>query len=314
MRVFIAGATGAVGRRLVPLALRAGHQVTGMTRSEDKAAALRAGGAEAAVADALDRAAVVAAVAKAAPEVVVHQLTALSSFTNLRRFDSEFAATNLLRTQGTTNLVAAAHAAGARRFFAQSFGGWPYARTGGPVKTEEDELDPDPPAKFEATLEAIRYLEHAVLSAEEIEGIALRYGWFYGPGTSLGEGGKYLEAVRRRRFPIIGDGTGVWSFIHIDDVASATLSALERGAAGVFNIADDEPAPVAEWLPFLASAIDAPPPRHIPAWLGRPLIGEHGLMLMNEARGAANSKAKRELGWQPRYASWREGFRTGLSD
>ena len=285
-----------------------------MTRSEDKAGAQRAVGTEAVVADAFDRAAVVAAVAKAAPEVVVHQLTALSSFTNLRRFDSEFEATNRLRTQGTTNLVAAARATGARRFVAQSFGGWPYARVGGPLKTEDDELDPDPPGKFRGTLDAIRYLEHTVLAAEGSEGIVLRYGWFYGPGTSLGAGGKYLEAIRRRQFPIIGDGTGVWSFIHIDDVATATLSAIDRGAAGIYNIADDEPAPVAEWLPFLASAIGAPPPRHIPAWLGRPLIGEHGLVLMNEARGAANSKAKRELGWQPRYASWREGFRKGLAD
>jgi nucleoside-diphosphate-sugar epimerase len=314
MRVFVAGATGAVGRRLVPLALHAGHQVTGMTRSEDKTRALHAAGAEAAVADALNRAAVVAAVAKAAPEVVVHQLTALSSFTSLRRFDREFAATNLLRTQGTTNLIAAARAAGARRFVAQSFAGWPYARTGGPVKTEDDELDPDPPAKFRGTLDAICCLEQTVLAADGLEGIVLRYGWFYGPGTSLGEGGKYIAEIRRRRLPIVGDGTGVWSFIHIDDVAPATLSAIERGAAGIYNIVDDEPAPVADWLPFFASAIGAPPPPHIPAWLGRPLVGGHGLMIMNEARGAANSKAKRELSWQPRYASWREGFRNGLAD
>ena len=314
MRVFIAGATGAVGRRLVPLALRAGHQVTGTTRSEDKAEALRAAGAAAVVTDALDRAAVLAAVATAAPEVVVHRLTALSFFNDLRRFDQEFEATNLLRTQGTTNLLAAAHAAGVRRFVAQSFTGWPYARTGELVKTEEDELDPDPPARLRTTLEAIRYLEHAALSAEGIDGVVLRYGWFYGPGTSLGAGGKYLEAIHRRRLPIIGDGTGVWSFIHIDDVASATLSAIERGAAGIYNIVDDEPAPVAEWLPLLASAIGAPPPRHIPAWLGRPLIGEHGLAIMNEARGAANAKAKRELRWRPRHASWREGFRKGLAD
>jgi len=314
MRVFIAGATGAVGRRLVPLALRAGNQVTGTTRSEDKAEALRAAGAAAVVTDALDRAAVLAAVATAAPEVVVHQLTALSSFNDLRRFDQEFEATNLLRTQGTTNLLATAHAAGVRRFVAQSFTGWPYARTGGLVKTEEDELDPDPPARLRTTLEAIRYLEHAALSAEGIDGVVLRYGWFYGPGTSLGAGGKYLEAIRRRQLPIIGDGTGVWSFIHIDDVASTTLSAIERGAAGIYNIVDDEPAPVAEWLPLLASAIGAPPPRHIPAWLGRTLIGEHGLAIMNEARGAANAKAKRELRWRPRHASWREGFRKGLAD
>ena len=314
MRVFIAGASGAVGRRVVPLAMGAGHQVTGMTRFEDKAEGLRARGAEAVVANALDRAAVVAAVAKARPEVVVHQLTALSSFANLRRFDREFEATNLLRTQGTTNLIAAARAAGARRLVAQSFAGWPYARSGGPVKTGEDELDPDPPAKFQGTLNAIRYLERAVLTAEGLDGVVLRYGAFYGPGTSLGEGGKYLKAVRQRRFPIIGEGAGVWSFIHIDDVASATLSAIEHGEAGIYKIVDDEPAPVAEWLPFLASAISAPPPRHIPAWLGRLLVGEHGLAIMNEVRGASNSKAEREFAWQPRYASWREGFREGLAD
>jgi 2-alkyl-3-oxoalkanoate reductase len=314
MRVFIAGASGAVGRRLVPLALGTGHQVTGMTRFEDKADGLRANGAEAVVANALDRAAVVAAVAKARSEVVVHQLTALSSFTNLRRFDREFEATNLLRTQGTMNLIAAARAAGAHRLVAQSFAGWPYARSGGRVKTEQDELDPDPPAKFQGTLDAIRYLERAVLAAEGLDGVVLRYGAFYGPGTSLGEGGRYVEAVRRRRFPIIGDGTGVWSFIHIDDVASATLLAIERGAAGIYNIVDDEPAPVAQWLPLLASAIGAPPPRHIPAWLGRLLVGEHGLAIMNEVRAASNSKAKREFGWQPHHASWREDFRKGLAD
>jgi nucleoside-diphosphate-sugar epimerase len=208
---------------------------------------------------------------------------------------------------GVDRRCTAAHATGARRLVAQSFTGWAYARTGGPVKS-------DPPAKLRATLDAIRYLEQAVLAAEGIEGIVLRYGWFYGPGTALHAGGKYLEAIRRRQFPIIGDGTGVWSFIHIDDVASATLSAIERGAPGVYNIVDDEPAPVAEWLPFLASTIDAPPPRHIPAWLGRPLMGEHGLAMMNETRAAANTKAKRQLGWQPRYASWREGFRNGLAD
>jgi len=314
MRVFIAGASGAVGRRLVPLAVSAGHQVTGMTRFEDKASGLRASGAEAVVADALDRAAVVAAVSKATPEVVVHQLTALSSFTNLRRFDREFEATNLPRTQGTANLIAAAHTADAHRFVAQSFAGWLYARSGGPVKTEEDELDPDPPPKFQGTLDAIRYLERAALVAEGLDGVVLRYGAFYGPGTSLGEGGKYLEAVRQRRFPIIGDGTGAWSFIHIDDVASATLSAIERGAAGIYNIVDDEPAAAPEWLPLLASAIGAPPPRHIPAWLGRLLVGEHGLAIMNEVRGASNLKVKQEFAWQPRYASWREGFREGLAD
>lgn len=249
MQVVTAGASGAVSRGLLPLVLGAGHQVTGMTRFEDKASGLRASGVDAVVANALDRAAVVAAVAKATPEVVVHQLTALSSFTNLRRFDREFEATNLLRTQGT--MTAAARAADARWLVAQSFAGWPYARSGGPVKTEEDELDPDPPARFQGTLDAMRYLERAVFAAEGLDGVVLRYGAFYGPGTSLGEGGKYVEAVRQRRFPIIGGGTGVSSFIRIENVASATLSAIEGGAAGIYNIVDDEPAPVAEWLRFL---------------------------------------------------------------
>jgi 2-alkyl-3-oxoalkanoate reductase len=314
MRVFIAGATGALGRRLVPLVSRAGHAVVGMTRSAKRAGALRAAGAEAAVADALNRAAVVSAVAGAKPDVVVHQLTALSGFTTLRRFDQQFAATNRLRTEATVNLIAAARAAGARRLIAQSFAGWPYAREGRLVKTEDDALDPDPPRQFRATLNAIRYLEGAVLAADGLDGTVLRYGAFYGPGTSLGGGGAHVEALLRRRFPIVGRGTGVWSFVHIDDAAAATLNAIEHGASGIYNIVDDDPAPVAEWLPFLASAIGARPPRHIPAWLGRLLIGEHGLAMMNEVRGASNSKAKRELGWQPRYPSWRTGFRNGLAD
>jgi nucleoside-diphosphate-sugar epimerase len=312
MRVFIAGATGAIGRRLVPLALRAGHSVTGMTRSAERAAALRASGAEPAVADALDRAATVKAVADASPEIVVHELTALSSFADFRRFEREFQQTNRLRTEGTRNLIAAAQAAGVRRLVAQSFAGWPYARVGGPVKTEEDPLDPDPPPQLRPTLDAIRYVEREAPAAAGLEGVVLRYGGFYGPGTSLGAGGKYVEVVRRRRFPIIGGGTGVWSFIHIDDAAAATLAAIERGAPGLYNITDDEPAPVAEWLPFLAEALGAPPPRRLPAWLGRWLVGRHVLVVMNEVRGASNAKAKRELGWQPRWASWRQGFRDGL--
>jgi nucleoside-diphosphate-sugar epimerase len=311
MRVFIAGASGALGHRLVPLALRAGHAVIGMTRSEERAGALRNAGAEAVVADALDRAAVMAAIEKAVPEVVVHQLTALSSFSNLRRFDKEFAATNRLRTEGTAHLIAAARSAGARRFIAQSFAGWPYARKGGPVKNEDDALDPHPAPQFQAALDAIRYLEGTVLAADGLDGIVLRYGAFYGPGTSLCEGGQYVDAVRRRRFPIVGAGSGLWSFVHIDDAAAATLLAIERAVPGVYNIVDDEPAAVAAWLPFLASAVGGKPPRHIPVWLGRLLIGDHGLAMMNEARGASNAKAKRELGWRPRYPSWRDGFREG---
>jgi nucleoside-diphosphate-sugar epimerase len=275
---------------------------------------LRALGAEPVVADALNRAAVVRAVAAAAPEIVVEELTALAGFTDLRHFDRGFAATNRLRSEGTDNLIAAARAAGARRLVAQSFAGWPYARQGGSVKSEDDPLDPDPAPQFRGTLAAIRHLEHAVLAGNGVAGTVLRYGWFYGPGTSIAKDGQFVEALRRRRFPIIGAGTGVWSFLHIDDAASATLAAIEQTASGLFNITDDEPAPVREWLPFLVRAIGAAPPRHLPGWLGRLLIGRHGMALMNETRGAANAKAKSALGWQPRYATWREGFRTGLAD
>ncbi|HEV3498666.1 MAG TPA: NAD(P)-dependent oxidoreductase [Actinomycetes bacterium] len=314
MRIFVAGATGALGRRLVPLLVERGHQVTGMTRSPGKAAGLRAAGAAAVVADALDRDDVLRVVAAARPEVVVHQLTDLAGTTNLKKFDAGFAATNRLRTEGTDNLLAAARAAGARRLVAQSFAGWPFARLGGPVKTEEDPLDPDPPAELRRTLDAIRHLEAAVLGAEGIEGLVLRYGGFYGPGTSVGAGGYMLEDLRRRRLPIVGAGTGVWSFIHIDDAAAATVAAVERGVPGIYQIVDDDPAPVAEWLPVLAAAAGARPPRRVPVWAARLLAGEHGVVLMTEVRGADNAKAKRELGWRPAYASWRQGFRAGLGD
>ena len=312
MRIFVAGATGALGRRLVPLLLADGHQVTAMTRRPDKAAGLRAAGADPVVADALDRDAVLRAVVAARPEVVVHQLTALAGTTSMRRFDREFALTNRLRTEGTDHLLAAARAAGARRFVAQSFAGWPFARTGGPVKTEDDPLDPDPPAALRPALDAIRYLEAAVLGAEGIEGLVLRYGGFYGPGTSAGAGGSMLEELRRRRFPIVGDGGGVWSFVHIDDAAEATALAVERGAPGIYQIVDDDPAPVSQWLPALAAAAGAPPPRRVPAWVARLLAGEHAVVLMTEVRGASNAKARRALGWTPAHRSWRQGFRTGL--
>jgi nucleoside-diphosphate-sugar epimerase len=313
MRIFVAGATGALGRRLLPLLLAGGHQVTAMTRRPAKAAGLRAAGADPVVADALDREAVLAAVAAARPEVVVHELTDLAGMRDFRKVDQGFAVTNRLRTEGTDHLLAAARAAGARRFVAQSFAGWPFARTGGPVKTEDDPLDPDPPAALRPTLDAIRYLEAAVLGAEGIEGLVLRYGGFYGPGTSAGEGGFMVQDLRRRRFPLVGDGTGVWSFIHIDDAAAATAAAVERGAPGIYQIVDDDPAPVSEWLPALAAAVGAPPPRRVPAWLGRLLGGEHAVVLMTEVRGAANAKARRELGWRPAHRSWRGGFRTALA-
>ena len=308
MRVFVAGAGGAIGRRLVPQLVRAGHSVVGMTRSAGKAEGIHAAGGETVVADALDEQAVMAAVQGARPEIVVHELTALPERFNLRNFDREFELTNRLRREGTDHLVAAARAAGARRFVAQSFAGWPYAPDGGPVKSEEDPLDPDPPPGFRGTLAAIRYLESAVLSAAGLEGLALRYGPFYGPGTSIGNGGSIVEDVRRRRVPVVGRGAGVWSFAHIDDAASATVAAIERGAPGVYNVVDDDPAPVSEWLPALAEAIGAKPPRRIPAWLARLAIGAHGVAMMTRVRGASNAKAKRELGWTLRYPSWRQGF------
>jgi 2-alkyl-3-oxoalkanoate reductase len=314
MRIFVAGATGVLGRRLVPLLVSGGHQVTGMTRSPGKVAALRAAGAQPVVADALDRDDLVRVVTAARPEVVVHQLTDLAGMTNFRRFDAGFAATNRLRTEGTGHLLAAARAAGTRRLVAQSFAGWPFARVGGPVKTEDDPLDSDPPAELRRTLDAIRELEAAVVGAEGIEGLVLRYGGFYGPGTSAGEGGYVLDELRRRRFPIVGAGTGVWSFVHIDDAAAATMAAVERGAPGIYQIVDDDPAPVAEWLPALAAAAGARPPRRVPVWAARLLAGEHGVVLMTQVRGASNAKARRELGWRPAYASWRQGFRTGLGD
>jgi nucleoside-diphosphate-sugar epimerase len=314
MRIFVAGATGAIGRRLIPLLVQAGHSVVGMTRSPGKASSLRAAGAEAVVANALDDSAVMAAVREAAPEVVVHELTALPALLDFRKIEQQFAQTNRLRTEGTDHLLAAALEFGVRRFVAQSFAGWPYARRGGPVKTEDDALDACPPAALRATLKAIGHLETAVISAQGVEGIVLRYGGFYGPGSSMGEGGALLDQVRHRRVPIVGKGEGIWSLIHIDDAARATLAAVERGAPEVYNVVDDEPAPVSAWLRALASVLGAKPPRHIPVWLARLLIGEQGVMFMTESRGASNAKAKRELNWSPRWASWREGFAHALGE
>jgi 2-alkyl-3-oxoalkanoate reductase len=313
MKVFVAGASGAIGKRLVPVLVKAGHAVFGMTHSPVKAAAIRAAGAEPVIADALDAQAVMTSVKSAQPDAVIHELTAIPSRLNFRKVNREFALTDRLRTEGTDNLLAAARAAGTRRFVAQSFAGWPYARQGGPVKTEKDPLDSDPPPALRRTLEAIRHLETAVLGAQGMQGVVLRYAGFYGPGTSLGEGGFILDDIRKRRFPIVGRGSGIWSFIHIHDAAQATVAALQRGAPGVYNIADDEPAPVSEWLPFLAAAIGAPGPRHVPHFLAKLFVGEQGVMMMTEVRGVSNAKAKRELAWQPRWSSWRDGFRRGLS-
>jgi 2-alkyl-3-oxoalkanoate reductase len=313
MRIFIAGATGAIGKRLVPLLAERGHELVGMTRSEAKADLVRSLGARPAIADGLDADAVGRVVAEAEPEVVVHQLTALADMgSDMRHFDRAFEATNRLRTEGLDNLLAAARAVDAGRFVAQSYAGWPYARVGGWVKDESDPLDPDPVPAMRSALDAIRHLERAVVEAEGVEGIALRYGGFYGPGTSLSEGGVHLEAVRKRKFPVVGNGAGMWSFLHIDDAASATAAAIERGRRGVYNVVDDEPAPTAEWLPVLSDIVGAKPPRHAPKWLARLLAGKVGVTMMTEARGASNAKARRELGWEPRWPTWRQGFRGGL--
>ena len=312
MKIFVAGATGVIGVRLVPQLVRRGHEVAGTTRTPAKLERLRALGAEPILLDALDEVAVKDAVAAAAPEVVVHQLTAIPDAVNPRRLDRDFVETNRLRTEGTDHLLEAARAAGARRFVAQSFAAWAYARTGGPIKTEDDPIETDPPASVCETLAGILHVERAVAGASDLEGIALRYGGFYGPGTSIGEGASMLDMIRKRRFPIVGRGGGIWSFIHVDDAAAATVAAIERGAPGIYNVTDDEPAPVATWLPALAEAVGARAPWRLPVWLARALIGEAGVAMMTELRGASNAKAKGELGWHPRYASWRDGFRWGL--
>jgi 2-alkyl-3-oxoalkanoate reductase len=314
MKIFVAGATGALGTQLVPQLVANGHEVVGMTRSESKSDLVRSLGARPVVADALDPDAVAGAVAEAEPEVIVHQLTALSGSLDMRHIDRFFAVTNRLRTEGTDHLLAAGRAVGARRFVAQSFAGWPFARTDGPVKSETDSLDPDPPAALRSTLAAIRHLENAVTGAEGVEGIVLRYGGFYGPGTSLSSDprAEISENVRKRKFPVVGSGAGLWSFIHIADAASATVAAIEHGSPGIYNVVDDEPAPVREWVPALAIALGAKPPRRLPRWLGRLAAGEAATVMMTEIRGASNAKAKRELDWQPRYATWREGFAEGL--
>jgi nucleoside-diphosphate-sugar epimerase len=312
MRIFVAGATGVIGKRLVPLLRANGHEVVGTTRSPGKVDDLGALGAEPRVLDVLDAVAVGRAVSEARPDVVVHQATALSDLGNLRNLDAAFADTNRLRTEGTDNLLAAATAVGARKFVAQSFAGWPYAKEGSLVKDEEASLDPSPPANAEQSMAAIRHLEEAVAGAEALAGIVLRYGGFYGPGTSLHEGGEHVAAIRKRAFPLVGSSAGMWSFVHIDDAAAATLAAIERGGRGIYNVVDDEPAPASAWLPYLAEMLGAKPPRHVPEWLGRLVAGEQVVSMMTEARGASNAKAKRELGWTLVHPTWREGFANGL--
>jgi nucleoside-diphosphate-sugar epimerase len=308
MRVFVTGATGALGGHLVPRLVAAGHEVTATTRAPGKAARLRAAGAEPVVLDGLDREAVIAAVRAAAPEVIVHEMTALAGMKSFRNPDKLFAATNALRTRGTGNLLAAAAEAGTRRVIAQSYAGAGPDERPGPLKTE---ADPSAWRSIPSAVQgpaAIAQVE-ATVPAQAQEGLVLRYGGFYGPGT----GDFMVDAVRKRLVPVIGGGTGVWSFIEITDAAAATAAAVERGEPGLYNVVDDDPAPVAEWLPYLAEVAGAKPPRRLPAWLGRLLAGEFVVAQMTSSRGYANEKAKKELGWEPRHGSWREGFRAWIS-
>jgi len=300
MRVFVAGATGAIGTRLVPQLIEHGHEVIGTHRSPGNAERVRALGAEPVALDLLDAPAVHRAVLEARPEAIIHQATALTGVRFGRSLDRSFAATNRLRTEGTDALLAAAREAGVRRFVAQSFASYRYAREGGPVKTEDDRLDPDPPAMARETNAAMRYLDDAVTNAG---GIALRYGGFYGAAND-----GLVQPVRKRQFPVIGAGGGISSFVHLDDAAAATVLALGHDGAGLYNIVDDEPAPMSEWLPALAAALGAKPPRHVPLWLARLIAGKGMVMMADGSRGASNAKAKRELGWTPRYPSWRQGF------
>ena len=308
MRVFVAGAGGAVGRRLVPMLVARGHQVTGTAATEKGADRVRALGATAVVVDGLDAVGIGEAVARAEPDAIIHEMTSLSGTPDFKHFDRWFAQTNRLRTEGTEHLLAAAQASGVQRFVAQSFTGWSNARTGGWIKTEADDLDANPVEQQRETLAAIRFLERAVLSAP-LDGIVVRYGGLYGPGSSDALG----DIMRKRMFPVIGSGDGIVSSTHIDDAAGGTLAALERGRRGeVYQIVDDEPAPTREFIPAIAEALGAPKPLHIPAWLGRMLAGDVAVTMMTEARGSSNAKAKRELQWQPIWPSWRDGFRHGL--
>jgi 2-alkyl-3-oxoalkanoate reductase len=300
MRVFVAGASGAIGTRLVPQLIDRGHEVIGTFRSPGNGERVQALGAKPVALDLLDSRAVRQAVLEAEPDAIVHQATALADLKDFKHFDRSFAQTNRLRTEGTDALLAAAREAGVRRFVAQSFASARYEREGGPVKTEEDPLDPMPVPAARESNAAMRYLDQAVTDAG---GIALRYGVFYGaPNDGM------PEPVRKRMFPIVGDGAGVWSYIHLDDAATATVLALEHGGAGIYNIVDDEPAPMREWLPVLANVLGAKPPRRFPRWLARLFAGEAVVVMATESRGASNAKAKRELGWTLRYPSWREGF------
>ena len=308
MRIFVAGATGAIGLRLIPLLIQAGHIVIGLTHRPENAKLVASLGARPVVASGLDEVEIRRAVLVARPDVIVHEMTDLSGTSDLRHFERSFAATNRLRTQGLDHLMSAGRAAGTRRFIAQSFCGWPYAPEGEPVKDEDAPLEADPPKEMRRTLNALRYLESAVGASDRFEGIVLRYGVLYGPGTGIFEP-EFLDQIHHRKVPILGQGDGWWSFLHIDDAAKATAVAVESGGArGLYNIVDDEPAPVREWLPELAFMLGAPKPRHIPLFFARMMAGEHLVHMMATQRAGSNAKAKAELPWRPGRASWRQGF------
>jgi len=308
MRILVAGATGALGRHLVPRLIAAGHQVIGTTRHPAKVDMIRQLGGEPAVVDALDEAKVRQVVRSVRPEVIVHEMTDLSGAADLRHFDQVFATSNRLRTTGLDHLLAAARETAVTRIVAQSYCGWPYAREGSAVKSETDLLDPHPPREFRRSLDAIRYLEGHVTRGSDLEGVVLRYGAFYGVDTGLFDR-LFVDQIAKRHTPVIGSGEGWWSFVHIEDAADATTLAVEHGRPGaIYNIVDDEAAQVRDWLPFLARLIGAKPPRYVPAWLGRIVAGQHLVAMMTEVRAGSNAKAKRELGWQPKHPSWRAGF------
>ena len=300
MKVFITGATGAIGYWLIPQLKERGHEIVASVRSTANAERLRPMGVESVILDLLDPAAVQLAVSTSRADAIIHEATALAGVANLKHFDRSFAHTNELRTRATDHLVSAARASGVRRLVAQSYTGWPYGRGGTLIKTEDDPLDPYPLPSMRESLHAIKHLEHAVVGAG---GIALRYGAFYGAADD-----PMLALVRKRMFPIVGDGGGVWSWVHLEDAAAATVLAIERGASGVYNIADDDPAPAREWLPAIAEVIGAPAPRRIPRFLARLFAGEAVVSMMTEVRGVSSAKAKRELGWTPRHPTWRRGF------
>jgi len=312
MRILLAGASGAIGRTLIPMLVNEGHEVFGAFRNPANASRVQSLGATPIVLDALDSDAVLKTVTEIKPNAVIHQLTAIPAALDLRHIDRDFEMTNRLRTEGTRNLATAAVKAGAEKFIAQSFTGWPYAPKGIRLKTEEDALDSTPAPKLKAMLDAIETLEHTVTREQAFTGIVLRYGPFYGPGSSIASDGATVNEIREHKIPIVGQGTGVWSFIHLHDAATATVAALTHAQRGIYNIVDDDPAPVAEWLPYLAECVGAKPPSHVPAFAAKMMIGEHAVIMMNDIRGVSNEKAKSELQWTLKWPSWRQGFREGL--